>query len=168
MSDTVTPGAGNGRWLKWALIASLAVNLLFVGAVAARVYVGFGPERYARLTQMQLIPRHFFGDLDRARRMQLMQVFRAQDKDIREGRRAIKAQVTELADALDAEPYDAARVRAAVEGFTAKSEALFVTGAGAALRVIDQLTPEERKLMASHLRARDERGPGQGKSPPGN
>lgn len=156
MSDTVTPGTGNGRWLKWALIASLAVNLLFVGAAAARFYVGFGPERYARLTQMQLIPRHFFSDLDRSRRMELMKVFRAQDKDIREGRRAIKAQVTELADALDAEPYDAARVKAAVEAFTSRSEALFMTGAGAALRVIDQLTPEERKLMATHLRSRDE------------
>jgi len=144
------------RWLTWALVASLAVNLLFVGAAAARFYVGMGPERAARLTQMQLIPRHFFADLDRSRRMELMRVFRSGDSEIRDGRRAIKAQVAELADALDAEPYDEARVKAAVEAFTAKSEALFTAGAGAALRVIGQLTPEERRLMASHLRARDE------------
>lgn len=163
MSETPTTPATAGRKLNWlvvALVASLAVNLLVAGAVAARWYVGAGPDRYARLTQTQLIPRFFFRDLDRSRRMELMAVFKAQDKDIREGRRAVKAKVAELADALDAEPYDAARVKAAVEGFTAKSEALFMTGSDAAMALIDKLTPEERQMMARHLRARDEHGRG--------
>ena len=159
MSDTTTPAAGRSRWLTWALVASLAVNLLFVGAAAARFYVGMGPERYARLSQAQLIPRFFFRDLDRSRRMELLAVFKGQDQAIRDGRKAVKAQVMELAGALEAEPYDPARVKAAVEGFTAKSEALFDTGADAALAVIGQLTPEERKLMAAHLRNRENRGP---------
>ncbi|MEI7598779.1 MAG: periplasmic heavy metal sensor [Aestuariivirga sp.] len=148
------------NWLVVTLVASLAVNLLVAGAAAARWYVGAGPERYARLTQTQLIPRFFFRDLDRARRMELLGVLKTQDKQVREGRRAVKAQVTELADALETEPYDQARVTAAVEGFTAKSEALFMTGGEAALSVIDQLTPEERKMMAQHLRNREDRGRG--------
>jgi uncharacterized membrane protein len=161
MSETGTPAAAPRRRINWlvvALVASLAVNLLFIGGGIARWYVGFGPERYARLTQAQLIPRFFFRDLDRSRRMELLGVFRAQDKEIREGRKAVKAQVLELADALDAEPYDPARVKAAVEGFSAKSEALFMTGSTAALAVIDQLTPEERRMMAQHLRNREDRG----------
>lgn len=163
MSDPVPPAADAGRrmtWLKAALVASLAVNLLFVGAGAARWYAGHGPERYARLTQTQLIPRAFFRDLDRDRRMELLAVFKANDKQIREGRRAVKLQVDALADALEAEPYDAARARAAVEGFTARSEDLFGMGSSTALALIGMLTPEERKLMASHLRERDDRGRG--------
>ncbi len=164
MSETLSPpGAEAPRmnWLKAALIASLAVNLLFVGAGVARWYAGFGPgERYMRLTQTQLIPRRFFSELDRDRRMELLAVFRANDKEIRDGRRAVKAQVNALADALEAEPYDAARARAAVESFTANSEALFAMGSGTALTLIDMLTPEERKLMAQQLRMRDDRGRG--------
>lgn len=163
MSETGTPTPAPARRINWlvvALVASLAVNLLVAGAAAARWYVGFGPERYARLTQTQLIPRFFFRDLDRARRMELMAVLKAQDKDIRDGRRAVKAQVLELASALEAEPYDPARVKSAVEGFTAKSEALFMSGSAAAIAVIDQLTPEERKMMAMHLRNREDRGRG--------
>ena len=168
MSETTTPSAAPRKpvnWLVVALIASLGLNLLVVGAVAARWYVGMGPERYARLTQTQLIPRFFFRDLDRSRRVELLGVLKAQDPAVREGRRAVKAQVLELADALEAEPYDPARVKAAVEGFTAKSEALFLTGGAAALAVIEQLTPEERRLMAMHLRNREDRGRG---GPPGD
>ncbi|MCA3559795.1 MAG: periplasmic heavy metal sensor [Aestuariivirga sp.] len=168
---TVTPATAPRRvnWLKGALVASLAVNLLIAGAVAARWYKGPPPERYARLTQAQLIPRFFFRDLDRARRMELMAVLKAQDKDIRDGRQAVKVQVMALADALETEPYDEARVKSAVEGFTAKSEALFNTGADAALAVIGKLTPEERKLMAQHLRNREDRGrkPQNDKTPDG-
>lgn len=161
MSETAPETARKPiNWLVVALIASLAVNLLIVGAVGARWFVSPGPERYARLTQAQLIPRDFFRDLDRARRSELLSVFKAQDKQIRNGRRAVKAQVMELADALEAEPFDQARVKSAVEGFTAKSEALFLTGSEAALAVIDQLTPEERKMMAQNLRNREARGRG--------
>jgi uncharacterized membrane protein len=148
------------NWLKAALIASLAVNLLFVGGGIARWYVGFGPERSARLTQMQLIPRFFFRELDRSRRLELLAVLKSHDREIRDGRKAVKAEMAELANALEAEPYDPARVKAAVTAFTAQSEVLVTTGGDAALAVIDKLTPEERKLMAKHLRAREEHGRG--------
>lgn len=162
MSDTATTARRPVNWLVVALVASLAVNLLVAGAAAARWYVGAGPERYARLTQTQLIPRMFFRDLDHSRRAELLAVFKAQDRSIRDGRRAVKEQVAAFADALEAEPYDPARVKAAVQGFTARSEALFALGGEAALALIDRLTPEERRLMAERLRSRDERGRGKG------
>ncbi len=163
MSDTAPTLATPARRINWlvvALVASLAVNLLIAGAAAARWYVSAGPERYTRLTQSQLIPRNFFHDLDRSRRMELLGFLKAQDRQVRDGRRAVKAQVIALADALAAEPYDPERVKSAVEGFTARSEALFVTGSKAAMAVIEQLTSEERKLMAMHLRNREDRGRG--------
>ncbi len=159
MSDTLSKPEAPARrftWLKVALIASLALNLLVIGGGIARWYVGFGPDRYARLTQTQLIPRFFFHDLDHARRAELFAVFKAHDKEIRDERQAMKAQVLELATALESDPYDPARVKAAVDGFTAKSEALFTTGTGAALELIGKLSPDERKLMAKHLRARED------------
>ena len=159
-TGTTAPAPAPARrftWLKAALVASLALNLLFIGGGIARWYVGFGPERYARLTQSQLIPRYFFRDRDD---LSAAIDQAARDKEIKAERQAVKAQVIALADALDAEPFDPARVKATVEGFTARSEALFVTGSDAALALIDQLTPDERKLMAKHLRDREDRGPG--------
>jgi hypothetical protein len=85
MSETAPETARKPiNWLVVALIASLAVNLLIVGAVTARWYAGFGPgERYMRLTQTQLIPRRFFSELDRDRRMELLAVFRAEQDGLR-------------------------------------------------------------------------------------
>lgn len=176
MSDTgMTPSPMPRRpvnWMKWGLIASLAVNLLFVGAGVARFLVVGPPERVSRSTQMQLIPRHFFGELDRPRRAELLGVFRSFDKDFRAGRRGARLEIATLAAALEAEPYDASKVQAAVEAFAAQSEALVGTGNKAALQLIEKLKPEERKLLATELRQRDEqmrrpeRGP-QRQPPPG-
>lgn len=171
MSNDVTKAAAPARrfnWLVAALVASLAVNLLVVGAGVARWYVGFGPERSARLTQAQLIPRYFFRDLDHARRAELFAIFKSHDKEIKDARDGVKAQMLELAAALEADPYDPARVKAAVEGFTARSEQLFTTGTDTALEVIGKLTPEERKLMAKHLRAREDHDRGPPDAPPGD
>jgi uncharacterized membrane protein len=147
-------------WLKAALIASLAVNLLFVGAGVSRFLVKDPPDRVAGLSQVQLIPRKFFGELEGARKAELLGVFRDMRPAFREGRRAAREDIAVLAGALEAEPYDAARVRAAVENFSARSEKLVASGGEAALTLIAKLTPEERKLLAKHIRQRAERGRG--------
>lgn len=153
MSEAVSPPPRRGTsWLKIALIASLAVNLLFVGGAAARWYMGYGPERMARTLQMQLIPRRFFIELDRDRRAELLAVFKSYDKQFRDGRKLAREQVAALADALDAEPYDPAKVTAAIDGFKSSSETLYATGGDAALTLIGKLTAEERKQLAQQLR----------------
>ncbi len=157
MSDTATtpePRARRFNWLVIALVASLAVNLLFVGAGIARFYVGHGPERIAHSSQMQLIPRRFFTELERPRRVELLAVFKGYDKQFRDGRRAAREQVRELADALDAEPFDPTRVKAAVDGFATRSESLLTAGGDAALTLIGKLDDSERKMLAKHLRLR--------------
>lgn len=166
MSETVTPAAPGARriaWLKVALVASLALNLLFVGAGVARFLVGDRPERVMGLSQVQIIPRKFFGELDRARRDELVGLFRQFGPSFRDGRKEARDQVVLIADALEAEPYDPARVKAAIDGFTARSEALVATGGQAALIMIERLTPDERKLLARHIRQRGDRGKGDGR-----
>lgn len=146
------------RWLKAALVASLAVNLLFVGAGVTRFLMGEGPDRISGLSQVQLIPRKFFGDLDRERKAELLRVFRQFGPAFRDGRRAAREEIVAVAEALEAEPYDPARLKATVDGFSARHVALVNAGGQAALTLIAQLTPEERKLLAQHIRQRSERG----------
>jgi uncharacterized membrane protein len=146
------------NWLKLALVMSLAVNLLFIGGGIARLVTHGPPERMSNISQMQLIPRKFLGDLDRARRTELMKVFREFAPSFRDGRKATRDEVINLAAALEAEPYDAARVKTVIEMFSAQSSALIGSGGKAALTLIDKLTPEERKLLARHIRLRDDGG----------
>jgi hypothetical protein len=163
MSETGTAGVAAARdfpWLKAALIASLALNLLFVGAGVARFMAQERPERVTGLSQVQLIPRKFFSELDRDRKAELLGVFREFSPKFRDGRRASREEIAALAVALEAEPYDPARVTSAVGSFSARSEKLIVSGGQAALTLIARLTPEERKLLARHIRQRADSGRG--------
>ena len=167
MTGTGTPPAPplppqlskSGRWLKIALVASLAVNLLFVGGGIARfVMHGGPPERFANSGQMQLIPKRFLGEVGGERRKELLLIFKTYGPSFKEGRKDVRAQALALADALDAEPYDPARTKGVIAQFTGSSAKLMETGGEAATEMIAKLTPEERKLLARHIRQRDAAG----------
>lgn len=153
-------GTANTRFngLKILLIVSLGLNLLFVGGGIARFISHGPPERMSGISQMQLIPRKFLGELDRGRRAELMKVFKEFAPAFREGRKAVREEAVKMAAALDAEPYDAASVKAAIEAYSGRSSALASDGGKAALALIDRLSADERKLLARHIRLRDEGG----------
>lgn len=146
------------NWLKAALIASLALNLLFVGGAATRFAMHGPPERFTGLSQVQLIPRRFFSELDRGRRSELLVIFRGFGKDFKSGRKAIREEALNLATALEAEPYDPAKIKAVVDTFAARSSGLVDKGGEAALTLISRLKPGERALLAKHIRLRGEGG----------
>lgn len=162
MTDTAPaaspPPARRFNWLVAALIASLAVNFLVIGAAAARYFSGGAPERIQGMGQVQLIPRKFLGDVGRERRAELLGVFRNYRPLIRDGRRAVREDILAVAAALDAEPYDPEKLKQAVSRFSERGAALAGTGGEAALTLIGQLTPGERKLLARHIRQREGRG----------
>lgn len=145
-------------WLKALLIASLALNLLLVGGAAARFFMHERPDRISGISQMQLVPRRFFGDLERPRRMELLAIFKNFRDEFRDGRKVAREQTAKLATALEAEPYDPAAVTAVVDGFSRSSSDLIGLGGRAALTFIAKLTPQERLLLARHLRQRDDGG----------
>lgn len=157
--------AMNGRfnWLKISLVVSLAVNLLVVGGGIARFISHGPPERMSGISQMQLIPRNFLGELDRGRRAELMKVFKEFAPSFRDGRKVARDDVIKLAVALEAEPYDTAAVNSAVDSFSEHSSMLVNDGGKAALTLIASLTPDERKLLARHIRLRDDGGRKKGK-----
>lgn len=152
------PPPRGANWLKFALVLSLAVNLLFVGGAAARYYThGHGPpERISGISQMQLIPRRFLGDLGRDRRSELLKVFRQFAPSFKDGRRAVRKDALKLAAALEAEPYNDAQVKTVIDGFSTRSGDLMRAGGEAALKVISMLSPDERRLLARHIRMRDD------------
>ena len=93
-TSTTTPvPARRNRWLVGALIASLAVNLLFIGGGVTRFFYHSPMERMSGLSQMQLIPRRFMGELDDGRRKELLQVFRTYGPGFRDGRKESRAVV---------------------------------------------------------------------------
>jgi len=146
------------NWLAAALIVSLAFNLLVIGAAAARYYAGSAPERYQGMGQMQIIPRKFLGEMERERKMELFGVFRDYRPAFRDGRRAMREDILAIAAALEAEPYDGEKLKQAVAQFSGRGAELAATGGEAALALIGKLTPGERKLLATHIRLREDRG----------
>jgi len=149
-----TPSARRFSWWSILLVMSLALNFLFIGAAAARYFVSEPPGRMAGISEMQLIPRKFFGDLSHSRRNELLSVFRGFRGEFRDGREARRQLAAALADALEASPYDEVRVREAVLAFNGRSSELMARGGAAALDFIAKLNPEEKKLLAGRIRER--------------
>jgi uncharacterized membrane protein len=148
--------AGQGwPWLKIILVASLALNLLLVGGAAARFFIHGPPGHTAGFGDPQMIPRRFLSDLDSARRAELLSVFKDFRREFRDGRKRGREQMGKLASALEADPFDESAVKNAVGSFTDGGAALMRHGADAALVFIGKLTPDERKLLAKHIRLRD-------------
>lgn len=152
--DQATAGRRTFPWLKTFLVASLALNLLVIGAVAARMFVHEPPGRLSGISEVQLIPRKFFGDLGTGRREELMLILKRYRDEFRDGRDARKTLTVNLAAALEAEPYDEAKVKEAVLAFNQRSAGLVTRGGDAALEFIAKLTPGERRMLAGRIRER--------------
>ena len=141
----VTPSPTN--WLKWGLIASLALNLAFIGAVAGPRVFGrmhghdswrgeksgeeFGLMGYART----LAPDR------RAPIAKLIKADRASQKILRE---AIRKARDETGDVLSAEPFDPEKLKAAFGRIDEAEARLKAAGRETFLTATQQLTAGER------------------------
>ena len=142
------------NWWKFLLIASLALNLLFAGAIVARFFVHDRMERMASISYLQLLPRKFFAGLDRQRRDELIAVLKPYRDKFRDGQQNARTLAEGLADALAAMPYDEARMRAVVGEFGNNGSGLIGLGSQATLEFVAKLSPEERQRLAQLIRER--------------
>jgi uncharacterized membrane protein len=146
------------RWWTALLGASLMLNLMIGGIVAGAM---FGEGRGDRLTgasYVQLIPRKFFRDISGDRRQALMQIVRDNREDLRNLRAASETASLKLADVLEKDNFSIEALRQTVTAFSTGTESLAARGGEVVVKIVSQLTPEERKLLAAAIRDRDARG----------
>lgn len=161
MTDTSTPAAtppaAGSRRLKYALIASLALNLLILGAVAGTMY-GFGKHGrhfgHPRGEDFGLmgLTRH----LPEERRKELR-------KELREDRVKLRPLVEEMraarraaADKLAAEPFDRAALESAIATASDKERTLRQEAVGIFLAHAEKLTVDERSKLAEWWRKKSQ------------
>lgn len=143
-----------GRRMRWALIASLAVNLLVVAAVAGALLTRFdGPRSRDRAIGGPPDIRALARGLDQDSRQALIRGLRS-DPDLRGGRGRLREARAGIAAALRAKPFDRAAFEAALADRRDVQAALAARGASALADVIADLSPETRAELADRLTSR--------------
>lgn len=142
------------RLLRGLLIASLALNMLVISAVATRIVRGHGIERMPGASQVQLLPRKFLRNLPDDKRKAAFDILKRYAQERKGSRQLMREVSLQLADAIAAEPYDTEKVKAVFADYERRSgEAASQSGA-AALEVLALLSPEERAALAAGIRER--------------
>jgi uncharacterized membrane protein len=154
--DSGSPSGGRNRWLVPLLVASVAINLVIVGAAVSGQVWPDHDGRKGSHRSADLMPRSFFRALDDERREELVGVFRARKTEWREERRALRDAATALADALEREPFDVQLTHSAIADHAARSHLLVDLGAAVAADLVEALSPAERRDLAQATRQRVE------------
>lgn len=144
MSSAPAPGARPSRWLKIALIASLALNVAFVAWGATRFvkYRHMG-ERPGRMIE-ERIARHLPDDAAEA--------FRKAMADTRQREPvSFSALRHDMARALAAEPFDRARFEALLAEHRSRLDSFQQGLQAGLLAAADAMTPEQRKAYAEKM-----------------
>jgi Spy/CpxP family protein refolding chaperone len=151
MSERSAPQR-NRRWLVALLLAlalSFGLNLLFAGYLLGRSGATTSPASHhprARGGPAQL--GHFLASRSAERQASLKPAHQAYRRALREAMRALGQARRQLGAALQSEPWDEARVSAAME---AVDQAMLESSKRhheAMLPLLQALTPEERRLFA--------------------
>ena len=153
MSDAPAPSRLSPRTLRWALVASLALNVLIIGAVAGTVCFSHrGPPHGIASKGSGLLG--FAHTLPRERSDMIRQRFADAQPNMETLRRGIRDARAKVREALIAEPFDQQKLDAALEGvaqaennITRDKVAMFGT-------TVSQLTPDERRQLHDWLEKR--------------
>lgn len=140
-----SPPREGRRWVRWLLVASLALNLMFIGlAVGAAMRFG-GPDRHG--------PPSVGSALYRAMPSEDRAEIRAEMRAMREARRgdSVKAEAGAIAAALQATPFDPEALESLVEAQMSRQEAWFRGTQDAWLARVAAMTPEARSDYAKRL-----------------
>lgn len=126
MSNDTAPRTGTPLWIKITLAASLAVNLLIVGAILGTVAArdGFGDRRTGNRFDgtRELGPLPFVAALEPKDRRALGRALLQQAEPLRQNREMLRSRFEALLGALRADEFD----RATVSGLIAEQRGLAV------------------------------------------
>lgn len=158
------PGEGRngrrGRWLRLALVVSLALNLAVAGIVGGAL-LGRTSEapREAQLSrELGLGP--FLGALDDHDRAELRAAAKARRGELRSGRAEWKQAFEESLQVLRSEPFDADRLRALVERQAQLAGAARGIGQDLLIAQLARMDQAERAAFADRIEQDLRKGPG--------
>ena len=165
MSDPGTsagPASSGGRWMKIALVVSLALNLLVVGIVAG---AALRHDRYMRDARERAdVPREFvrsplLGALEPEDRRAVGRELMRDDGSMRENRAELRERFERLLAAIRAEPFNRAAVEAILDEQRAAGARRLEIAEGAVLDRLSALSPAARTAYADRLDRSLRRGP---------
>lgn len=152
MSDATQPSRFSPRTLRWALVASLALNVLIIGTVAGTLC--FGPGGHGPGFKKGGLMLGFARTLPRERSDLIRQKFadaqpnmEAMRKGIRDARAAVRTE-------LMAETFDQAKFNAALDGVVQAETNVARARTTLFGESVGQLTPEERRQLHDWLEER--------------
>ena len=161
MSEMSEPDSGPQdvvkRRLKYALIASLALNLLILGAVAGTMYgfrkhhASFGGERGQDFGLMGLTRT-----LPEERRKEIRKQLRDDRVTFRPLVEETRKSRLEAADKLAAETFDRAALESAIAAVAEKERALRQAAVTSFLGHAEKLTVDERRQLADWWRKKSQ------------
>jgi uncharacterized membrane protein len=133
----------SSRWLMPALVASLALNLVVVGAAGSLLWRGY---REDPALGRRVIPSviGYSATLPADRRKDLIRLTKDERETVHPLRRAVVLARAEVNKALGAEPFDEARYRAAQERLEQADKLYREASFKLQIALSLHLTPEER------------------------
>lgn len=133
------------RWGKVILVLSLAVNLLFVGAIIGAGWMRHnggpgwrGPQGFVQ---------HMLRDLPSEKQQSIRALLKNHRETLRPKFGQIRTQKRELKQVLRSEPFNVDNVRQAAEKLHISRQKLGENRTELLIKVLQQLTPDERKKM---------------------
>ena len=166
MSEPVTsapPPARGPRWMRIALVVSLALNLLVAGLVLG---AALGRERHMERQDRDRseVPREFMrspflGALDREDRRAVGRELMRDEGSLRENRAELRARFERLLAAIRTEPFDRAAIEAILDEQRAAGARRLEIAEQAVLDRLSAMSPEARAAYAERLDRSLRRGP---------
>jgi uncharacterized membrane protein len=154
MSDPTPPAPppSAGRWIKVALVLSLALNLLVAGLVAGAMLGHHRDERRDRAdVPREFVRSPFLGALDGDDRRAVGRELMREDGSLRENRAELRARFERLLAAIRTEPFDRAAVEAILDEQRAAGARRLEIAEDAVLDRLTAMSPEARAAYADRL-----------------
>lgn len=132
------------RWLIAGLVVSLAANLALLGFIAGR----FGAPEWPRLSADPMLgAMHVIRQLPEERRDALQPLLRPHLREMRATFPALRRAQHEIHEALTAEPFEVARLDAALGEFRTALLASQKAGHASLVELAAAMTPSERRQL---------------------
>jgi uncharacterized membrane protein len=151
MSDATQPSRFSPRTLRWALIGSLALNVLVIGAVVGSLCLGRDGPHGKGMKGGGSALFHFARTLPRERSDFVRQKVADAQPGLEAARKGIRDARAAVRNALSGETFDQAKLNAALDGLVQAQTNEARARTTLFGDTVGQLTPEERRSLHEWL-----------------